>query len=519
MKLGDASRLEYMRPGEIPDRMPVFAVKEIRQALRSRIFTWSFCIFHLLMPVLLILGAVWGRRQESWMMLAFAAALTVQVATLTRAGSLCQELHGKHYELLCLSPLRSGRMIFQKWLSSLMFAPLFLASAIPYVLMFHFLTRCDPWPMLLVLVGSFFYAAASSALVILCSTLFGTIRDLHLLRMVCSHGASALSLWLLIVIGLEARRDHLDRELLILLGFLPVFSWLFLALAACHLPLPGQVHAGKRRAALLAAMLFCAGLAAPVSYPALIIYPVGLAWILVFLHDFFVHESDPRKPPVAARSWLDLLFSPGRLPAFCFHLSLLLQIAVVVYGIAAVAPPQSAPRSVGMPAFIPPLPQLAAIVAASFLAHPFLALLHLAARERREWRLAQLLLLPGLCLVFFGSVGARPADVNWPEFGHLENLVAFSQQMALALPMTYFPLLMLRFPVPAARRLIYFIAALGLQIAFFAAANHDERRFFVDIGETALPWLCLFSSLTLPVLWMCYQDDCMPRPANTRSES
>ncbi len=510
-------RLDYPGPGEIPERVPVFAVKEIRQALRSRLFTWSFSIFHLLMPVLLIVGAALGRNQDAWQMLAFISIVTVQIATLTRASSLSQELHGRHYELLCLSPLRSGRIILHKWLSSLMFAPLFLASALPYVLMFYFLTHGDPLPMLLALFVGFLYAALTSALVIFASTLLGGYRELHPLRTGLSHSISALSLWLLFVLAYENRNISPNWNDAMLLGFLPIFSFLFLGLAASHLPRPGEIHTGKRRAALLIALPFTACLGWPAKFQTdAVLIAIGVVWLLVFLHDFFLGEVEPKKlPPLAERSWRHFLLSPGRLPAFCFHLSLFLQLALVLYAVSVVAPPHPVAKISGwshVPAFIPSLSQLAVIAALSFLVHPFMALLHRAARQRREWRLVQLLLLPGLSLVLLGTICARPASYDWPDFADgLSQLVAFAHYFAFALPASFFCLVLLFIKIPQARRFTYFCFMLGGQIFMLGVASKDSSHFFVDIGEVSLPWLCLWNLLLLPVLLLCYRDDMAPR--------
>jgi hypothetical protein len=130
------------------DRLSPILVKELRQGIRSQLFTGSFL---LIQGLLFLFGLSFvlsdSLRQEPaaggaffWMVI----VLPLLVLVPASAGKAIEkEVSGKTLELLLLTRLSSYRIVLGKWLATLVQTCLVLTSALPYVILRYFLGGVD----------------------------------------------------------------------------------------------------------------------------------------------------------------------------------------------------------------------------------------------------------------------------------------------------------------------------------------------------------------------------------------
>jgi ABC-type transport system involved in multi-copper enzyme maturation permease subunit len=130
------------------DRLSPILVKELRQGIRSQLFTGSF----LLVQALLFLFGLSFVLSDSLQKdstadsLLFWTTLAVPLLILVPASAsqaIEREVSGRTLDLLLLTRLSSYRIVLGKWASVVAQASLLLVSALPYVILRYFLGGID----------------------------------------------------------------------------------------------------------------------------------------------------------------------------------------------------------------------------------------------------------------------------------------------------------------------------------------------------------------------------------------
>jgi ABC-type transport system involved in multi-copper enzyme maturation permease subunit len=130
------------------DRLSPILVKELRQGIRSQLFTGSFL---LIQGLLFLFGLSFvlndSLRQEPaaggaffWMVIVLPLLVLVPASA---SQAIEKEVSGKTLELLLLTRLSSYRIVMGKWLATLVQTCLVLTSALPYVILRYFLGGVD----------------------------------------------------------------------------------------------------------------------------------------------------------------------------------------------------------------------------------------------------------------------------------------------------------------------------------------------------------------------------------------
>lgn len=140
--------------GAFPAWLPAMLVKELRQGLRTRGFVGAFIGFHVLMAIVMMVGAaqsVLGSSQAR--AVAFNTAngffwtlITVQLLLFTPSralGSLQLEVSTRTVDLLLLTRLNAWRIVTGKWVSLMAQAVLLLVSMLPYGIVRYFAGSVD----------------------------------------------------------------------------------------------------------------------------------------------------------------------------------------------------------------------------------------------------------------------------------------------------------------------------------------------------------------------------------------
>ncbi len=130
------------------DRLSPILVKELRQGIRSQLFTGAFLLIQALL-FLFGLGFVLSDSLQKdssagsalfWTMLALPLVVLVPASA---SQAVEREVSGKTLELLLLTRLSSYRIVLGKWASIVLQTTLLLVSALPYVILRYFLGGID----------------------------------------------------------------------------------------------------------------------------------------------------------------------------------------------------------------------------------------------------------------------------------------------------------------------------------------------------------------------------------------
>ncbi len=140
------------------DRLSPILVKELRQGIRSQLFTGSFLVVQALLFVFGLSFVSSDSLQNDpavdslffWTTLALPLLVLVPVSA---SQAIEREVSGRTLELLLVTRLSSYRIVLGKWASVVVQASLLLVSALPYVILRYFLGGVDVVGELLTLGG------------------------------------------------------------------------------------------------------------------------------------------------------------------------------------------------------------------------------------------------------------------------------------------------------------------------------------------------------------------------------
>ena len=319
---------------EIPEHLSPLLVKEIRQSLRTRAFTLSFAGYHVLMlAILLTYGSFDGNSKGSAVLL-FAAAFPMIFIPAVRAGdALNSEIRGKTMEMLYLSRLDAWRIVWGKWVGSIVLIFLFFSSSLPYVVARYFISRGNFLNDLMVMTALAAAASVLSAMTLCISSALPKIPFASafrgLLGLACAIGGTIWLFFIASILLFEERVFGSSNTLTIVLAIAlqaPAVVFLMLSLSASGIAPESENHARSRRLCILASLILgCLAFSFndnPVQF-----FITLLIWLTVFVVDAFAPEG---RNPTAFRSlWKGrlsasqrLFLAPNSQSAAIFHLSL-----------------------------------------------------------------------------------------------------------------------------------------------------------------------------------------------------
>lgn len=146
------------------DRLSPILVKELRQGIRSNLFTGAFLFIQTLLFFFgfSLVSSPQMRHDPSfgtgvfWVMLALPLLLLVPG---TASQSVEREISGRTLELLLLTRLSAYRIVLGKWMSAVVQSALILSTVLPYMMLRYFLGGVDLWLELQLFLGIFLASA------------------------------------------------------------------------------------------------------------------------------------------------------------------------------------------------------------------------------------------------------------------------------------------------------------------------------------------------------------------------
>lgn len=119
---------------DFPDALSPMVVKELRQGLRTRMFSAVLLVLHTLMLVItLIAGAAEDASDLDGMRLGLIGLILCFVLPLRGFSALAGEIHRNTMDMLVLTRLSAGRIVLGKWASLTAQSLLIAVSLLPYV--------------------------------------------------------------------------------------------------------------------------------------------------------------------------------------------------------------------------------------------------------------------------------------------------------------------------------------------------------------------------------------------------
>ncbi len=133
---------------DFPDWLSPVLVKELRQGLRTKMFTGMFITLH---AVMVLMVSIWSLMENQssdsefltglfWTLTGFVVLLGMPSRGLT---ALQTEQKAQTLELVQMSELTSFRIVFGKWLAIALQTVLLVVSVLPYALLRYFFGRVD----------------------------------------------------------------------------------------------------------------------------------------------------------------------------------------------------------------------------------------------------------------------------------------------------------------------------------------------------------------------------------------
>lgn len=156
---------------DFPDRISPMVVKELRQGLRTRLFVGVLAILHVLLVLLMLISGSSGNdaAASAW----FDSIITLvlcAILPLRGFSAMADELKSGTLDMLVLTRLSSGRIVFGKWASITSQSLLIALSILPYVVARYVFGGVDLFGEMLMLFYKWLAGAVVAAAVVALST-------------------------------------------------------------------------------------------------------------------------------------------------------------------------------------------------------------------------------------------------------------------------------------------------------------------------------------------------------------
>lgn len=156
---------------DFPDRISPMVVKELRQGLRTNLFVGVMAVLHALLVLLTLISGSSGNAATAGAWFDGLVTLVLCIILPLRGFSaMADELKAGTLDMLVLTRLSSGRIIFGKWASLMSQSLLVALSILPYVAARYLFGGVDLFGEMLMLFYKWLAGAVVAAAVIALST-------------------------------------------------------------------------------------------------------------------------------------------------------------------------------------------------------------------------------------------------------------------------------------------------------------------------------------------------------------
>lgn len=157
---------------DFPDRLSPMVVKELRQGLRTKTFAGTMLALHSLLAVVTLMSGG-ARNAEGIVSFMNFLVTTVLCAVLPLTGfsALAGEMKAGTLEMLSLTRLSAGRIVFGKWASVALVISLVAVSIVPYVVARYVFGGLELFGELTQLGMQWIFGLVAAALIVCLSTL------------------------------------------------------------------------------------------------------------------------------------------------------------------------------------------------------------------------------------------------------------------------------------------------------------------------------------------------------------
>lgn len=331
---------------DFPDRLSPMVVKELRQGMRTRMFGLVMVGLHVLLVFLTLMSAGSSNAADvnGWFDGNITLVLCI-ILPLRGFSAVADELKAGTLDMLALTRLSAGRIVFGKWASIVSQSLLIALSILPYVVARYVFGGLDLFSEVLMLFYKWMAGAVITALVVALSTqrqfwLRATLIGLPMLMGGCGM-ASFFMVSRLGGPGSSSAFLHLSSGItgnatLIALGPLALAAWLifyFLTLAATRIaPAASHLAVVKRSVHLgVFVILLLLGLATSLGSGAVAAASALLWLVMMDALTEQLNEVPSVYAPFYQRGWPGRvalwLLAPGWVTGFLFTLLLVALVA------------------------------------------------------------------------------------------------------------------------------------------------------------------------------------------------
>jgi len=157
---------------DFSDRLSPMVVKELRQGLRTRALTGTLLLLHLgLILITLMAGAAGNVEDTRWMYDGIATVTLCLVLPFRVSNAISEEVKLNTLDMLMLTRLSSGRIVFGKWAAVAVQSLLIAVSLLPYLVARYVLGGLELGTELLMLGSKWLAGILFAALLVMLSTL------------------------------------------------------------------------------------------------------------------------------------------------------------------------------------------------------------------------------------------------------------------------------------------------------------------------------------------------------------
>jgi hypothetical protein len=249
---------------DFPDRLSPMVVKELRQGLRTRTFASTLLMLHgLLIITTLITGSASNADDTRWMFDGLSTLVLCFIMPFRVSNALAEEVKQNTLDMLMLTRLSCGRIVFGKWASVALQAGLITLSLMPYVVARYVFGGLELTTELLMLGAKWLAGIVITAAFVALSTIRQGWLRMVLIIVPLFFGGFGLFGWFFAMsmsrsFGGGASTGPTTFEIAALLGTIASSAWAifaFLSLAASRISPPSEPLAWLKRSVHVVA--FC----------------------------------------------------------------------------------------------------------------------------------------------------------------------------------------------------------------------------------------------------------------------
>jgi hypothetical protein len=241
---------------DFPDRLSPMVVKELRQGLRTRAFASTLLMLHgLLIITTLITGSAGNADDTRWMFDGLSTLVLCFIMPFRVSNALAEEVKLNTLDMLMLTRLSCGRIVFGKWASVALQAGLITLSLMPYVVARYVFGGLELTTELLMLGAKWLAGIVITAALVALSTIRQSWLRMVLIIVPLFFGGFGLFGWFFAVsmsrsFGGGVSAGPATFEIAALLGSIALSAWAifaFLSLAASRISPPSEPLAWLKR--------------------------------------------------------------------------------------------------------------------------------------------------------------------------------------------------------------------------------------------------------------------------------